>query len=105
MKNGKLLLLAALGVGAVILFKKKPSGPYVSPWESPEGKGWAPIQEELYGWFPEGSSVSQEDKRAFMDASLPRSVTMSDWQKFAKGAPFGGGYTQQDKMLLEDTLT
>ena len=100
-----MIVLGLLGLGAFLMMKKKGASMPGTTWESPEGKGWGAIQEELYGWFPHGDQASEAEKREFMDAALPKSVTMSDWQKFANGSPLGGGYTQQDKMLLEDTLT
>jgi len=71
-----------------------------------DGKGWGDFVSSVDGWIPNAKGRNKPRARAaFLKEALPDSVSYEDYLKFANGAPYGGGYTEQDRMLLGDTFS
>lgn len=104
----KLMIYVGLAVGAWWLLGRKSGGanPTGPDTRTLAGAGWAAVEDSLNGWFPNGgASVTQQDRYELIADLVPESVTRSDWEKYANGSAYGGGYTEQDRMLLDSVVT
>lgn len=111
MKNKQLLMMVvAAGIGFALYQRSKSGGGVATVANTKSstslaGGGWADINESLFDWFGDSpGKVTDQEKREFMAMALPESVTVEDFNKYANGEAFGGGYTQQDMMLIDDVV-
>jgi len=98
-KQALLLAVVVVGAGLVLAKRKKEHVPMAG-----EGMGMSSFLSEIDSWTGASGRNKKAARKEFLSSALPASVTAEDYEKFITGAPLGGGYTEQDRMLLSDTF-